>query len=157
MPARSALSRVHAAAGMFAFALISTFLAASACAETSADPVLIAAVKRAIAWALLLLVPALIATGGSGFAMVGGRPAGLAAVKFRRMRIVAGNGLLVLVPAALYLAWKAGQGAFDTGFVVVQAIEFVAGGTNLLFMGLNIRDGLAMTRRRRMRPAGSGP
>ncbi|WP_309083242.1 hypothetical protein [Chelativorans sp.] len=149
MPARSTASRAHAAAGVLAFLIISMFLIASAAAELSGDEALIAAVKRAIAWALLLLIPALIATGASGFAMVGGRPAGLAGAKLRRMRFIAGNGVLILVPTALYLAWKARQGAIDSNFLAVQAIEFLAGATNLFLMGLNIRDGLAMTKRRR--------
>ena len=153
MRARSTASRVHAAAGVTAFAVISLFLISSAAVELAGNPAAIATVKQAIAWGLLLLIPALAATGGSGFAMVGGSPGGLAGAKLRRMRFIAANGVLVLVPSALYLAWKAGQGAFDGGFALVQAIEFAAGGANLVLMGLNIRDGLAMTKRRRSRPA----
>ena len=58
------------------------------------------------------------------------------------------NGLLVLVPAAIYLSAKANEGSFDTSFYVVQVVELVAGATNLTLMGLNIRDGRAMTVRR---------
>ena len=63
------------------------------------------------------------------------------------MRIIAANGLLVLAPSALFLAWKAGSGEFDAAFIVVQAIELVAGSANLALMGLNIRDGLRMRKR----------
>lgn len=152
MPASLILSRIHAAAGVAAFATIAAFLGSSAMAELSGDPALIADVKQTIAWALLLLVPLLMATGASGFAMVGGRPRGLAGAKLKRMRFIAANGLLVLVPAALYLAWRAGQGALDASFVLVQAVEFAAGAANLALMALNIRDGLAMTKHRRARP-----
>ena len=57
------------------------------------------------------------------------------------MRLIAGNGILVLVPAVLFLAWKAAQDEFDTAFVAVQIVEFAAGSINLALMGLNIRDG----------------
>lgn len=143
------LPRGHAAAGGFAFVTIFVFLASSVFVEARGDFAAIAAVKRAIAWGLLLLVPALIATGASGFVMVAGRPAGLALAKFRRMRVVAANGLFLLVPAALYLSWKAEAGAFDRGFMLVQMVEFAAGSTNLVLIGLNIRDGLLMSRQRK--------
>ncbi len=42
-------------------------------------------------------------------------------------------------------------GSFDTTFYAVQALELLAGATNLTLMGLNVRDGLRMTGR--LRPA----
>ena len=65
------------------------------------------------------------------------------------MRLIAGNGMLVLVPAVLFLAWKAAQAEFDTAFIAVQIVEFAAGSVNLVLMGLNIRDGLRLTGRLR--------
>ena len=59
--------------------------------------------------------------------MAGPSPKGVLATKLKRMRLIAGNGILVLVPAVLFLAWKAGQGEFDAAFVVVQIVEFAAG------------------------------
>jgi hypothetical protein len=73
-----------------------------------------------------------------------------ALAKKKRMPIIAVNGLLVLVPAAVYLSTKARAGAFDTGFYVVQIIELIAGATNLFLMGMSIRDGRAMTARKRL-------
>ena len=63
------------------------------------------------------------------------------------MRLIAANGILILVPSVLFLAWKAGHGEFDAAFIAVQSVEFVAGSANLVLMGLNIRDGLRLTRR----------
>ena len=94
-------------------------------------------------------MPALIATGASGFAMAGPSPKGVLASKLKRMRLIAGNGMLVLVPSVLFLAWKAAQGEFDAAFIAVQIVEFAAGSANLVLMGLNIRDGLRMTGRLR--------
>jgi hypothetical protein len=65
------------------------------------------------------------------------------------MRLIAGNGILILVPSVLFLAWKAAQDELDTAFVMVQIVEFTAGSINLALMGLNIRDGLRLTGRLR--------
>jgi hypothetical protein len=152
MPVRRMSSRIHAIAGSLAFAIILSFSTSSLVAEIVGDPYGISLVKTAIAWSLVALVPALAATGASGLSMSGRPPKGMLAVKFRRMKLVAANGMLVLVPSALLLAWKAGQGEFDMVFTAVQAVEFAAGSTNLVLIGLNIRDGLRISGRLR-RPA----
>jgi hypothetical protein len=149
MPTRRRFARAHAIAGVVAFAVILVFLSSSLVAELSGNSATIALVKTSIAWALLVLVPALAATGASGFAMAGPSPKGLLAGKLKRMRVIAANGILVLVPSVLFLAWKAGHGEFDAGFIAVQLVEFAAGSLNLALMGLNIRDGLRLTRRMR--------
>lgn len=59
-------------------------------------------------------------------------------------------GLLVLTPCVLYLGAVADQHPFDTRFQVVQAIELIAGATNLVLMGANIRDGLRLSGRLRV-------
>jgi hypothetical protein len=70
------------------------------------------------------------------------------------MPIIALNGLLVLVPAAVFLAGRASAGRFDAIFYVVQAIELIAGAANLMLIGLNMRDGSRLTGRiGRARPA----
>ena len=63
-----------------------------------------------------MLVPALAAAGGSGFALAKGRRAGVIGTKIKRMPLIAANGLLILIPSALFLASKAREGAFDSGF-----------------------------------------
>ena len=52
----------------------------------------------------------------------GGR-AGLIGAKLKRMPLIAANGILVLIPSALFLASKARAAEFDTGFYAVQALE----------------------------------
>ena len=63
------------------------------------------------------------------------------------MPIIGANGLLVLIPAALYLSSKAQAGEIDLSFYAVQGLELLAGVTNLFLMGLNIREGRQMSRR----------
>lgn len=155
MISRDAIRSIHAAAGFLGLATIAVFMTTTVVAEAMGDPATIAVAKRSIAWGLLLLIPALAAAGGSGFRLAGGAKAGAAAVKAKRMRIVAANGLVVLVPAALFLANRAEAGAFDGLFTAVQAIELLAGAINLTLLTLNLRDGLAMARRRTSRGVGA--
>ena len=58
--------------------------------------------------------------------------------------VIAGNGILLLIPSALFLASKASAGEFDTSFYLVQALELVSGGVNITLLGLNMRDGLKL-------------
>ncbi|MFK4005165.1 hypothetical protein [Qipengyuania sp. NPDC077563] len=143
---------VHPIAGAIALLTIASFWLSTLISELSGSTEAVVAVKTAIPWGFLLLIPALAAVGGTGFSLTGGRAKGLAAPKLKRMPVIAGNGLLILVPSALFLAWKAGAGEFDAAFYGVQAIELVAGAANLVLLGLNMRDGLRMTGRLRVRP-----
>ncbi len=60
------------------------------------------------------------------------------------MPIIAANGILILIPSALFLASKADAREFDTAFYAVQTLELVAGAANIALLGLNMRDGLKM-------------
>ena len=135
---------VHPIAGALAILTIATFWLSTAVAELFGSQAVVAAVKTAIPWGFLLLIPALAATGGSGFALAKGRRAGLIGAKIKRMPIIAANGILVLIPSALFLASKARIGEFDMTFYAVQAIELVAGAANITLLALNMRDGLKM-------------
>ncbi len=136
--------RIHAAAGIIGFAIIATFWTSTVISELFASHQTIAMVKNAILWGMVALIPALAIVGASGMMMGRRRRDPLAMRKKRRMPFVAANGLLILVPAALFLAWRANAGTFDMTFYAVQALELVAGAVNLTLIGLNIRDGFAM-------------
>ena len=144
----SPLVRLHAAAGAAALALVATFQIATLSVEIAGDGAAVARVKTAIAWGLLALVPAMAAAGGTGARLAGAPPRGLPARKAKRMRIIAANGVVILVPAALFLAMKANAGALDAAFYTVQAFEIAAGLVNAALLALNLRDGLAMRRGR---------
>ncbi|MCT7375862.1 hypothetical protein N5A92_12550 [Chelativorans sp. EGI FJ00035] len=147
------LKLVHPVAGTLALFTIATFWLSTALSELFAPKAIVIAVKTAIPWGFLLLIPALAAAGGSGFALAKGRRAGLVAAKLRRMPWIAANGILILIPAALFLASKARAAEFDIVFYAVQALELVAGATNITLLGLNMRDGLKMKGRFRRRAA----
>lgn len=148
---RNAIRLAHAVSGVVGLLVIGLFLASTIVVEVIGDHALVTVVKSAIAWGIPLLVPALAGAGLTGRSLSAGARGGRAGRKAARMRIVAFNGLFVLIPAALFLAWKAGSGAFDGLFLVVQGIELIAGGTNVVLLSLNMRDGLAMAARRKGR------
>jgi hypothetical protein len=147
------LKLIHPIAGGVALLTIATFWLSTIASELSGSPALVMAVKTAIPWGLLLLIPALAAAGGSGVFLSRGSRVGLAGTKFKRMPFIAGNGILVLIPSALFLASKARAGEFDAYFYSVQALELLAGATNLTLLGLNMRDGMKMKGWLQRRPA----
>lgn len=140
--------RIHAISGALALATIATFWISTVLTEAFGGPDQIAAVKTGVLYGLAVLVPAMAAAGGTGFSLGAKWRSPVVNAKKVRMRIIAATGILVLVPSAVFLAMKAGQGAFDTSFMVVQGIELVAGASNIVLLGLNMRDGLAMRRRK---------
>ncbi|WP_297117830.1 hypothetical protein [Thalassospira sp.] len=143
---RLLLRRLHRVAGMAALGFIASFWLATVIVELRGNMGEITLVKTAIAWGLIGLIPVLMATGGSGFALSGGTPSGILKTKLRRMQVIAANGILVLAPSAITLAILAQQGRFDGLFVGVQILELLAGLINIWLIGLNIRDGLALAR-----------
>lgn len=140
---------IHPVAGTVALLTIATFWLSTVISELFGPEATVIAVKTAIPWGFLLLIPALAAAGGSGFALAKGRRVGLVGTKARRMPFITANGILLLIPAALFLANKANHAEFDGIFYAVQALELVTGATNIALLGLNMRDGLKMKGRLR--------
>ena len=143
------IKMIHPVAGATAIFMIATFWLSTVVSEALGAQSTVIAVKTAIPWGFLILVPALMAAGGSGFKLAGKRRAGLVATKLKRMPFIAANGILVLIPSALFLASKASNAEFDVIFYSVQALEIVAGAVNLTLLVLNMRDGLKMKGRLR--------
>ncbi|MFC9665222.1 hypothetical protein ACFVJ5_33770 [Nocardia sp. NPDC127606] len=141
------LSRIHPVAGTIGLLTILTFWTSTVVSELSGSKDAIIAVKQAIPWALPILVLALAATGGTGFRLAGDSTMPPILAKKRRMPFIAGNGLLVLIPSAITLSILAGRDEFGPLFYGVQALELVAGATNIVLMSLNIRDGFRITGR----------
>jgi len=137
--------RIHAIAGGIGFLMIFLFWTSTAFSELFASHETIAAVKDLILNGMFVLIPAMAIVGGSGIAMGRRRKDAPARAKKKRMPIIALNGLLILLPAAWFLAGKAAAREFDNIFYIVQVVELIAGAANLTMMGLNIRDGLKMT------------
>ena len=144
---RSALLSLHRASAALALLLIAVFWSSTAIAWLLRGTAATTAVKQGIAYALPALVLAMAAAGGSGSRLAGARrqPAALARKRWR-MPLIAANGLLVLVPAALWLHWRAQQGLFGQPFYLVQGLELCAGLANAVLLALNARDGMRLHR-----------
>ena len=147
--------RAHLIAGILAPLCIATFFLATILTELLGSHAAVAQLKALIVTpGLWILIPALAATGGSGLFLSKSRQGRLVDAKKKRMPFIAANGLLVLVPCALVLERWAAAGSFDASFYAVQAIELLAGATNLTLMGMNLRDGLRLAGKLRVaRPA----
>jgi len=135
---------IHASAGTLAMLTIAVFWTSTLVSEIFMDYASVAAVKHAIVYGLFLLVPFMAATGGTGFALGKMRKGPLLDQKKKRMAIIGANGLLVMIPAAIFLNGKAAAGEFDAMFYSVQVVELVVGVVQLTLMGVNFRDGLRL-------------
>ena len=147
------IKAIHPIAGIIATLTIASFWLSTALSELFGSEATVVAVKSAIPWGFLLLIPMLAVAGGSGIKLARGVRTGLVGKKFKRMPFVAANGLLMLIPSALFLASKARAAEFDTSFYAVQALELAAGAVNITLLGLNLRDGLTMKGWYRRQPA----
>jgi len=139
--------KIHAITGALALLMICIFWTSTVTTELMGNAAAIATVKHAILWGMLAMVPTMAAAGGSGFSLGKGWRSPAVARKKLRMKIIAANGILVLLPSAVFLAGRAGAGDFDAAFVTVQGIELVAGAVNITLLSLNMRDGLALRRK----------
>ena len=144
---------VHAGAGTLAMVLIAGFLTATLISEFLLDTTAILTVKKAILTGLCLLIPMLAMSGGSGFSLASGRHSPAIEKKRRRMKIIAANGLLILLPLAILLYLRAAAGLFDGVFYAMQTLEVLAGCVQLTLLALNFRDGRKMTRGKRLAAA----
>ncbi len=140
-------SKMHALLGSIALLCISTFWISTLVSELFLGQESVVAVKNGVLAAMWLLIPAMAATGGSGFALARGRRGSLLETKTRRMKLIAANGLLILLPSAFFLAKMANSGQFDTLFYTVQGLELLAGAFNVTLLALNMRDGLRLSGR----------
>jgi hypothetical protein len=140
-------SKLHAIAGGVALLTITIFWLSTLAAELSGNAATIAAVKAAILAGMVVLIPAMALAGASGFSLGRGWKSPVVARKKTRMKIIAANGLLILLPSAFFLAGRAEAGLLDATFFAVQALELAAGAINIMLLSLNMRDGLRIRRR----------
>lgn len=140
--------KIHLIAGLLATLTIATFFMGTLAVELFGTAESVALVKALIVMpGLLILVPAIAITGGSGMYLSKSRRGRLVESKKKRMPFIAANGLLVMIPCAIFLNRWAAAGTFDTAFYVVQALELLVGAVNLSLMGMNVRDGFTMSGR----------
>ena len=142
-------SKAHAFAGAIALLTIFTFWSTTIASKLFGSTDQIIMVKSNILWGMLILVPAMAGVGASGFSLGGKWKNKLVSAKKKRMKFIGANGILILVPSAFYLAFRAQAHDFGGWFNTVQAIELIAGAINITLLSLNMRDGIALSRRKR--------
>ncbi len=140
-------SRVHVIAGVLGLTLITLFFTASIAVELGGGEQAVTQVKQLIVFGLLVLVPSMIVTGGSGRSLIGKRRSPLIRIKQKRMIAIGAIGLGVLTPCAILLQQLSANGNFTTTFYAIQATELIGGAANITLMVLNLRAGLLLTGR----------
>ncbi|MHA7684529.1 hypothetical protein [Cupriavidus sp. PET2-C1] len=135
---------VHGIAGSVAMLTVATFWMSTVISEAFFDHAAVALVKQCVVYGLALLITAMAATGASGFALSRHRRGRIVDSKKKRMPLIVANGLLIMLPCALFLSAKAQAGEFDTLFHVVQAIELAMGALQLTLLGMSFRDGMRL-------------
>ncbi|TPW31778.1 hypothetical protein FJU08_08540 [Martelella alba] len=138
----------HRLAGGGAMLLVAMFLTATLTSELLIGQTAVPGVKRAILFGIALLIPLLIITGTSGLSLARRMKGPAIRAKLIRMRLIAANGVLILLPAAIYLDHKAEAQQFDLAFVTVQFLEIAAGLIQLTLLTANMRAGLRLAAKR---------
>lgn len=143
--------KIHVIAATLALATICSFWLSTLVSEALGDHTLITTVKTGVLYGMFLLIPSMAIAGATGASMGRGWKLPQVARKSRRMKLIAANGLAVLLPSAFFLASLAQAGNFGGLFYGIQALELVAGATNIILLSMNMRDGLSLRARRRAR------
>lgn len=138
-------NKIHRLSAIIAILCIGSFWSSTILVELFCAGESIARVKDVIVFpGLAILIPFIALAGGTGFSLARNRSGQLVNKKKKRMPVIGANGILILIPAAIYLDQMAASGTFDTKFYAVQGLELLAGATNITLMSMNIRDGLKM-------------
>ena len=146
---REKIKMLHRTCAVLAFVTIASFFSSTLISELFSSHQTVAQVKQVIAYAVWGLIPLMAITGATGAKLAPNvkKEVGPIGRKKKRMPIIAINGLVVLLPAALYLNSLASQGDFGATFYTIQVIELMAGAVNLTLMSLNLRDVFTMKRK----------
>ncbi|PHM28720.1 hypothetical protein [Xenorhabdus budapestensis] len=143
---------IHSVSGTLAMLLIATFWTSTVISELFLDTTAVVVVKHCIAFYGLASLAILMAiTGGSGFSLSKDRKGRLIDEKKKRMPIIGINGLLIMIPVAIFLNIRASEGMFDTWFYTAQALELATGLVQLTMMSRNFQAGLRLAGRLRVK------
>lgn len=141
---KSVLLKGHVVATIIAFLTISTFFFSTLWAEVFGGASIILKVKTLIFYLLPVLIVAMPVLAFTGIRLAAKNSSELVSRKLKRMRKIGINGVL-LISMAVFLYLRALNFHFDFLFWSMQVIELGLGGTNLVLIGLNIRDGLRLS------------
>ncbi|MEM7132864.1 MAG: CDGSH iron-sulfur domain-containing protein [Chloroflexota bacterium] len=140
-------TKIHPVAGVTGFLVILAFVISTVFSLLFGSVETIATVKQTIFIGMFVLLIALAGAGASGMSLLGKRTEPMALTKQQRGPIAFMTGLFVLLPSSYFLSRWAAANSFDGWYYGVQALELAASGLCIAMIGLNIRDGLALTSR----------
>lgn len=141
---RKILSKIHKVSGILALLVISSFFLSSLYGEINGSHSIILSIKTYIVFTIpimLILMPTCAITGKK----IAGKSKSLVVKsKNKRVKFIALNGI-ILITLAIVLYQRAANGEIDNTFLTIQIVEFVFGFTNIIMLGLMIRDGRILT------------
>ncbi|MEC4727346.1 hypothetical protein HWQ46_17500 [Shewanella sp. D64] len=143
-------TKLHLLAAITAILCIASFFSFSLLGEIFGSHAFISQIKSSIVFpGLFILIPAMAITGITGNLLAKGNKGKVIKQKQLRIKIVAANGILILLPAALVLNHWAQAGQFDLSFYLLQAVELITGATNLYLLTKNAMAGRRLTANKR--------
>ncbi|MFZ7234224.1 hypothetical protein ACLSZ5_05850 [Avibacterium avium] len=145
---RTTWKTLHPIVACAAMGFIACFWFSSLLSELFASHDTVLLVKQSILYAFCLFIPCMALTGISGAKLAGKSKNPLIVAKRRRMPLIALNGIVILIPCAVFLFIKARAGEFDGVFYSVQILELIAGGVNFCLMAKNARDARQLFRKK---------
>jgi uncharacterized membrane protein (DUF485 family) len=126
------LKLLNRIASITAFLMIICFMTSSLVSEFIGDHILIAAVKRTILYALLLLIICMILTAISERKLTILYPNNFYELRrVRRIKWIGLNGAIFLTPLAIVLNYLAQNDRIDTTFYLLQFLEIICGLINI--------------------------
>ncbi|MBK7057593.1 MAG: hypothetical protein KBF99_07955 [Leptospiraceae bacterium] len=137
------ISQLHKLGGILAILIILFFQVLTISSEFSGDFNRIITAKQIIAWLIPFLVITLIGTGISGRKLAGKSTNILIIRKQSRMKFIAANGILILLPSAYILLYLSKIQPVTNLFWILQTLEISSGLINLTLLILNAKDGIA--------------
>lgn len=139
------LTVLHKFASGLALLMIASYFTSSLIVEIFGSQEEIATVKTIIVHSLIILAFLMASTAISGKRLAkklsNNNNTTIIALKQKRMKFIALNAILVLIPIAVVLYWLSTGGYFGVWFYGLQAVEFIAGGTNIYLMAMNAKLG----------------
>jgi len=143
---RKTLVKIHIIATAIAALTIATFFISSLAAEINGSETRIRDVKRAILYALPVMLIAMPALGITGNKLAGKSQNPIVVAKRKRMKFVFLNGM-GLITLACFLYYRSHYQTIDNTFLVARVAELALGMTNLIFIALNIKSGFQLSGR----------
>ncbi|MDI2112582.1 hypothetical protein [Commensalibacter nepenthis] len=131
MTRKQCLSLVHRIAGGIALMILLVFWFSTVLSELIGDINNIKMVKYLIPYGFIILIPALMVVGGTGFTMAGKSDHPMLQSEKKSMPFITLNGLVVLIPCAFYLRYLAIHEQFDLVFILIQLVELIVGGARI--------------------------